>query len=346
MNKLSQSKFLQKIPLLLIVLIAIALLIYTIWRLQTSPETDNAFVYADTINVVPEVSGKIEKFYVSDNQFVKKGDLLFQIDARPYEENLAAATARLNVLNKQIDLHSRTIQAQKYNASAVKASIERAKAVAQQTRDTRIRLEPLYKEGFASKEEVDQAKTAELSATADLNSISLQAQQAQSAVTGDDALIAQREEVRAEIALAKLNIEYTQVRAPFDGRVSSLKTSIGQYATALKPLFTLINTEKWFVIANFRETDLKNITAGTPVKVRIMSDTSKTFDAVVDSIGYGVLPDDGGSVFEGLPMVKRTINWVHVSQRFPVKVYVKNPDINLFRIGASATVQLSPQDKK
>lgn len=154
----------------------------------------------------------------------------------------------------------------------------------------------------------------------------LQAQQASAAVSGVDALVAQRAEVEAQIAIAELNLEYTEVRAPFDGRVASLRTTVGQFASALKPVFTLIDTRHWYVVANFRETDLKGVRAGMPATVYLTSDTGKRFGGTIDSISYGVLPDDGGVVLDGLPRVARSINWVHVSQRFPVKIAVRDPD--------------------
>ncbi len=155
--------------------------------------------------------------------------------------------------------------------------------------------------------------------------------------------MAQRAAVEADIALTKLHLEMATVRAPFDGRVVSLKTSVGQFASAMRPIFTLIDTRHWYVIANFRETDLKNIHVGTPATIRLMSDSGKTFEGKVDSIGYGVLPDDGGLVLGGLPKVPRSINWVRVAQRFPVKIMVDKPDPEMFRIGASATANLELQ---
>ncbi|MRB85093.1 HlyD family efflux transporter periplasmic adaptor subunit, partial [Bacillus thuringiensis] len=85
------------------------------------------------------------------------------------------------------------------------------------------------------------------------------------------------------IALTKLHLEMATVRAPFDGRVVALKTSVGQFASAMRPIFTLIDTRHWYVIANFRETELKNIHAGTPANVRLMSDSGKVFVGKVDS---------------------------------------------------------------
>ncbi|MGL4720852.1 MAG: HlyD family efflux transporter periplasmic adaptor subunit, partial [Kluyvera intermedia] len=139
------------------------------------------------------------------------------------------------------------------------------------------------------------------------------------------------------------HLEMATVRAPFDGRVVSLKTSIGQFASAMRPIFTLIDTRHWYVIANFRETELKNIHAGSPTTLYLMSDSGKTFSGKVDSIGYGVMPEDGGLVLGGLPHVARSINWVHVAQRFPVKIMVDKPDAEMFRIGASAVATLESQ---
>ena len=331
-KKAPRSKF----PALLVVALALVALVFVIWRVDSAPSTNDAYASADTIDVVPEVSGRIVELAVTDNQAVKQGDLLFRIDPRPYEANLAKAEASLAALDKQIMLTQRSVDAQQFGADSVNATVEKARAAAKQATDTLRRTEPLLKEGFVSAEDVDRARTAQRAAEADLNAVLLQAQ---SAVSGVDALVAQRAAVEADIALTKLHLEMATVRAPFDGRVISLKTSVGQFASAMRPIFTLIDTRHWYVIANFRETDLKNIRSGTPATIRLMSDSGKTFEGKVDSIGYGVLPDDGGLVLGGLPKVSRSINWVRVAQRFPVN----KPDPEMFRIGASAVANLEPQ---
>lgn len=340
----SQNKTLRnKIPALALTLLALIVLIWVIWRIDSAPSTNDAYASADTIDVVPEVSGRIIELAVRDNQQVKQGDLLFRIDPRPYEANLAKAEASLAALDKQIMLTQRSVDAQKYAADSVEASVGKARAAAKLANDTLHRTEPLLSQGFVSAEDVDRARTAQRTSEADLNAVLLQAQQAASAVSGVDALVAQRVAVEADIALTKLHLEMATVRAPFDGRVVSLKTSIGQFASAMRPIFTLIDTRHWYVIANFRETELSNIHAGSPATLRLMSDSGKTFTGKVDSIGYGVLPDDGGIVLGGLPRVSRSINWVRVAQRFPVKIMVDNPDADMFRIGASAVASLESQ---
>jgi membrane fusion protein, multidrug efflux system len=342
-RKTSKKKWLA----IALVIVTIVLLLFVIRLLDRSPRTDDAYVYADTIDVVPEVSGRIVELPVHDNQAVKQGDLLFRIDARAYEDALAHGKASLVALDRQIELTQRTVNAQQYNAQSVRAAVERAQAAATQAADTLHRIEPLLAQGYVSAEEVDQARTAQRATQAELSAAQLQAQQAAAAVSGVDALVAQRAVVMSEIAIAELNLEYATVRAPFDGRIVSLKTSTGQYASVLKPIFTLIDTRNWYVVANFRETELKNIAPGTPATVYLMSDTSQRFHGTVDSIGYGVSSEESGIALPGgLPRIARTLNWVHVAQRFPVKIRVDNPDPDLFRVGTSAVAVLHPERQR
>jgi multidrug efflux system membrane fusion protein len=333
----------RKWPAIVLVVVTLLLLVYVIRLLDRAPRTDDAYVYADTIDVVPEVNGRIVELAVHDNQAVKQGDLLFRIDPRPYQDALTRGKASLVALDRQIELTQRTVNAQQYNAQSVRAAVERARAAASQASDTLHRMEPLLSHGYVSAEDVDRAHTAQRATQAELSAAQLQAQQAAAAVSGVDALVAQRAVVMAEIALAELNLEYATVRAPFDGRIASLKTSTGQFASALKPVFTLIDTRHWYVVANFRETELKGVRTGTPATVYLMSDTGQRFQGAVDSISYGVAPDEAGLALPGgLPRIQRTLNWVHVSQRFPVKIRVDNPNPELFRVGTSAVAVLEP----
>ncbi|MFI4941170.1 MAG: multidrug transporter subunit MdtN [Burkholderiales bacterium] len=325
-----------RIVALLLLVAAVALGIYILWRVDTAPRTDDAYAYADTINVAPEVSGRIVDLAVKDNQAVKAGDVLFRIDPRPFEQTLAKAQATLVALDSEIELTQRSVNAQKLAAASAATGADKARAGAEQAADTLNRMEPLLGKGYVAAEQVDQARTAKRVAQVQLNTALLDAQRAAAAVSGVDALVAKREVVKAEIALAKLNLEYATVRAPFDGLVIDLKTSTGQFAAVGRPIFTLANTSRWYVIANFRETELAHIVPGHAAEVYMMSAPAKHFTGVVESIGYGVYPDDGGGDTAGLPRVPRSINWVRVAQRFPVRILVEKPDPAVFRIGASA----------
>ncbi|MGQ6399736.1 multidrug transporter subunit MdtN [Serratia sp. IR-2025] len=324
----------------LLTLLTLVALLWIIKTLDEAPRTDDAYVYADTINVAPQVNGLIIKMPIRENQWVNKGDVLFQIDPRPYQDSLNRAVASLAQLDQQITLAQRDVNAQKFNAKAAEKRVEVARAAAEQDANTLRRLEALRPLNYISKEDLDRARAAQHASTAQLQSSQLQAQQANAAVSSVAALIAEREVIKADISTAQFNLEHTIVKAPFDGRVTALKTTSGQYASIGKPVFTLIDSTAWYVVANFRESELENIHNKSKVDVYLMSNTSKHFTGVVDSIGYGVYPDDGGSTQDGLPNVSRSINWVRVAQRFPVRIRIINPELDIFRIGESAVVNI------
>jgi multidrug efflux system membrane fusion protein len=123
--------------------------------------------------------------------------------------------------------------------------------------------------------------------------------------------------------------------SPFDAYVTNLNISEGAYAHPGSAMFTLIDMRVWYVIANYRESKLKNIPLGTHVDIYLLEHPNRRFNGKVESIGYGVFPEDG-QVVGGLPNIERTLNWVHLSTRFPVRVRVQDPDPKLFRIGATA----------
>lgn len=322
---------------------AIVLGASVIIHLDQAPRTDDAYVYADTINVAPEVSGRIIELNVHDNQPVKCGDVLFRIDPRPYQAVLAKAEAALVALENEIMLAQRAINAQALAVQVAGAAVERARATAKQAGDTLARMEPLQDTGFLASEQIDQARTAKIAAEAALAGALLDQQRAQAAVSGVDALVARKAAQKAEIDLARLNLNYATVEAPLDGVVINLKTTVGQFAAAGRPVFTMVDTRRWYVVANFRETELSKIQNGQRATLHILGLRSTPFDGVVESIGFGVFPDDGGGEIGGLPRISRSINWVRVAQRFPVKILVTRADPALFRLGASAVAVMQAE---
>jgi multidrug efflux system membrane fusion protein len=139
----------------------------------------------------------------------------------------------------------------------------------------------------------------------------------------------------AKVDAARLDLERCRVLAPFDAYVTNMNISVGAYAHPGAAMFTLVDTRAWWVVANYREAELKSIHRSGHVTVYLMEHPDRTFDGVVESIGYAVFPEDG-QVSSGLPNIDRTLNWVHLSSRFPVRVRVEHPDPSLFRIGATA----------
>ncbi|MCK6964529.1 multidrug transporter subunit MdtN [Enterobacter bugandensis] len=328
---------------LFIITLSVLTLTVLVWLIRVydkTPGTDDAYVYADSINIAPQVNGLIINMPARENQLVHKGDVLFEIDPRPYRDALIRAKGSLEQLEQQIILTQRDVNAQELNARAAEKQIEAARATAEQDAATLRRLEALRTKNYVSGESLDQARARQRTSAAQLQSVRLQAEQANAAVSSVAALTAKREIVKADISTAEFNLEHTIVRAPFDGRITSLKTTSGQYVSTGQAVFTLIDTNNWYVVANYRESELSNIRDGDNADVYLMSDTGRHFTGSVESIGYGVYPDDGGAVQGGLPSIARSINWVRVAQRFPVRIRITAPDSRLFRMGTSAVVKV------
>jgi membrane fusion protein, multidrug efflux system len=373
------------------VVAAILALLLVILATDRNPRTDDASVRANLIEIAPEVSGRLVQLPARDNAFVKQGDLLFEIDPRPFQYALQQALSDQDALEQQIIDAKRRIAAQRSAADAAaagvrhsetgiktagsdvdvaKATISRAQAAvaaaeAQLTLATNNlhRIEPLLQKQYVTVEQVDQANTAVRVAQGTYDQaqaalVQAHAQQTQSVLRQQqadalasesqarlgqaihtidtvDTLMSQRPARAARVDSARLDLERTRVVSPFDAYVTNMNISEGAYARAGSPLFTLIDTRTWYVIANFRESKLKNISIGTHVDVYLMGHPDRRFNGVVDSIGYGVFPEDG-RVVAGLPQIERTLNWVHLSTRFPVRIRIQDPDPHMFRIGATA----------
>jgi multidrug efflux system membrane fusion protein len=361
-----------------------------------NPRTDDAEVFANFIGVAPVVNGPIVKLNVADNQRVKQGDLLFDIDERPYIYALGLAKSERATLEGQISDERRTIaslgsavdvarantrssEANLLRAAAAideakadvigsKAAIDRADAEATYATNNLNRVEPLLAKQFVTVDQIDQAKTLQTTrqqalyqarsqlalsqarldsaqaqykqAVAQLEQSHEQTQQAAHAVTTLDPLTAQRSGRDSAIGLAQYNLDNCRFVAPFDGRVTNLTISEGAYAHVGQEIFTLIDTRTWWAVANFRETQLRHIHPGMKADVYVLSRPNIRFTGVVDSVGFGVTPDADvvGRFTQGLPDVQRTLNWVRLASRFPVRVRIEEHPSDLFRLSESAVV--------
>jgi multidrug efflux system membrane fusion protein len=319
------------------VIVGAVVLILWVWNIiEHHPRTDDAIVRANVVGITPRVRGQIIKLNVQDNQAVAAGDVLFEIDPADYELSLEKAKAALAMLDQQIVV-ARAQDAQlKFQITAAEAGVERAKAELRQAGDTLGRIQPLLTSGFAKADDVDRAATAKQVAAAALAAEEQRLNQAQIALSPLASLIAQRPGAVAAIDLAKLELSYCKVIAPFPGRVISLNISAGAYASAGIPVFSLLDTRKWYVLANFREGEIRHFAPGTKAEVFLSAAPDRHFAGAVQGIGWAVKPTDVIDIPHGLPYVKRELNWVHIAQRFPVRIEIENPDMELFRMGASA----------
>jgi multidrug efflux system membrane fusion protein len=163
-----------------------------------------------------------------------------------------------------------------------------------------------------------------------------------------DPLVTQRQGRTAAIANAEYNYNQCHVFAPFDARVTNLVISEGAYAHVGQEIFTLIDTRVWWVVANFRETQLKHIQPGMSADIYLMSDPSVRFTGIVESTGYGVIPDPSllGRITSGLPDVQRTLSWVRLASRYPVRIRMQSPPSDGIRLGESAVVVIRGYKRK
>ena len=309
---------------------------YTIDRIDRRPRTHDAFLYADSAGLAPDVSGRIVALKAHDNQSVRAGDILVEIDPEPFELHLRQARAQVAALKAQIDLTTRQVSAQSSGADAAATQIERARSQLAFAHDTVGRLAPLLAKGYVTEQQVDEARTNERTAQAALLSTTQQAKQAREAVGDTESLAAQLAGAEAAVALAERDLRNATLRAPFDGLVVGLDIAAGAYAAAGHPLFTLVKAHDWYAVGNFRETELPQIAAGDPATVWMMADGEHPIAGTVESLGWGVRPEDGGG--PTLPAVARTLNWVVVAQRFPVRIRLDHPPEGAMRIGATVSV--------
>jgi membrane fusion protein, multidrug efflux system len=328
---------LGRVIVLAIVAGAMVLAVVVVSRIVQHPQTDDAIVMADTIGVVPQVSGTIVELHVVDNQAVKDGELLFVIDPRPYELAVKRARAELAALDGEIDVTGRRIEGQRYAFDAAKATVQRMEAQAKNAADTLNRLAPLLHKEFVTPDKIDQVRTEKLAAEAGLEEARRKRDQAEQDIGDLNALLAKREAAQAALGKAELDLSYCYVRAEFDALVVNLHTAIGQFvAPGPTPVFSLVDTRAWYVMANYRETELAHIAPGMEAELYVQTDPTYRFRGIVQGIGWAVNPEDQ-PIVPGVPKIERELNWVHIAQRFPVRIRIENPEpAHVFRVGASA----------
>lgn len=294
------------------------------------PSTDDAYVNAHIVHIAPQVSGLIQKVYVKNDQFVSKGTALFQIDARPFE--IAVAKARTNLYISQ--------QNRNANRDAIaiaKANVEKAQTTLDLNQKTLERITQLVNSGRASVSQGDEAKANRDVAKTQWILAKNQLQKILHEVGRLDDGNAQVQAARASLAQAKLNLSYTLVTAPQDGIITHFNARVGGMALQGKELLSEIETQEWWVDANFKETQLERIRTGQSVKIQIDGYPGVRFDGIVESISGGT-----GSIFSIMPPENATGNWVKVTQRVPVKIKITSRDRKYpLRVGLSSQVEIN-----
>ena len=279
--------------------------------------TDDAFVDGYVTLISPRVPGQVTRLLVTDNQEVKKDDVLVEIDPRDYEASLAQAKADLAAAQSQSDQSQAQVKVSEARVAQAQAAVTAAEAEARRATDDLKRYESVESKAV-SESAIDLAQAQARSANANLEAARSQTNAAEAEVTlseaGVETATAAVQQAEAKLQQAGLNLSYTKIIAPLDGRITARTVQPGNYVQPGQALLALVPKDVW-VVANFKETQLTYMKPGQPVELSVDAYPNRKFKGKVDSLQAGT-----GARFSLLPPENAVGNYVKVVQRIPVKV--------------------------
>lgn len=344
----------------IIVLVAVLLILVKYWDYVVNPWTRDGQVEADVIRVTPRVTGPIVELPIRDNQFVKAGELLFRIDPRTFEAELARARAQLDETGDNVDALEKQVEAARAAVDVAKGNIERSKsevaaydATIARDRAELARQRDLLAKNATSQRSLESAQASYEVSLQQKRSAEAQILQARANLAASEADLAEAEaklgqlgqnnpQLRAALAglrQAELNMEFTEVRAPVDGYVTNLNLRLGTQAVANQPALALVDVSSFRVVGFFRENHIEDIRPGDRAMVTLMTYPDTPLEAYVDSLGWGIAQQDGSTAADLLPSISPTFDWIRLAQRIPVRVNLKMvpPEVQL-RVGTTCSV--------
>lgn len=349
-NSNNKRKKLAIIVFSAIVLIGAATLYFYLSYKATHITTDDAFVEGRIHTIASKIRGTVKGVYVNDNQPVKKGDMLLEIDPADYDVKVSEALSGLNAEKAGLSEAVARIEASKRQLSELRAAIETSGAnlelqdanLKQAETDMR-RAESLYREEIIPKERYEKTMTAYKVAAAQVKAAKEQMRQAEMALQTQKAIVKQAEAARtaqlsaikqgeALLKEAELNYSYTKIYSPSDGYITKKSVETGNQIQAGQPLMAVVSLNDMWIVANYKETQLEKIRQGQKVKIKVDTYPGKTFMGKVESIMAGT-----GATFSLFPPENATGNYVKVVQRIPVKILLdKDTDKeHVLRVGMS-----------
>lgn len=316
---------------LFVLIVVVALIAYYILTDRYTPLTTDAYLQAYVIQVAPRVEGQVVQVPVRENQAVKAGDLLFEIDRRPFQHKVEL----LNAQRVQAVQHVAELEA---DLSAAKAEDARLAAEEEYARVVHEQEQAIYKRDATTDRKFVEAVQKYKAAHAALERSRAQVRKVEQALAArigtKHALVAA---VEAQLASARLDLDWTRIVAPCDGLMTDLQLREGSYTHAGRAAMTLIDTSRWLIVANFRENALTSMRAGLPAGVAFRGLPGRLFDARVVSVGWGV--SQGQGIPSGqLPEIKVPASWVPPAQRFQVRLTLDDPASIPLRVGMTGSV--------
>jgi membrane fusion protein, multidrug efflux system len=346
----NKHKKLSLIVLAIVIIIGAVTLFFYLRYKATHITTDDAFIEGRVHTIGARIKGAVKGVYVSDNQLVKQGDLLAEIDPADYDvkveqasSGVKAETARLYEAEARIAVSKTQINEIDASIETLRANLELQEASFGQTEKDRDRAENLYKSGTIAKERYEKASTAYTVASAQVKAAREQLKQAEKALDTQRAIVKQSEAVKvsqksairekeARLHEARLNAGYTKIYAPSGGYITKKSVETGNQIDVGQPLMAVVSLGDIWVTANYKETQLAKVRPGQKVSFRVDAFPGKKFSGSVESIMSGT-----GAVFSLFPPENATGNYVKVVQRIPVKIVLdKDTDKeHVLRIGMS-----------
>ena len=302
--------------------------------------TDDAYVHTASVAISSDVAGRVLEVNVRDNQTVRKGEVLFRLDAEPFRIAVEEAAAQLSSARLQVE----SLKASYRQRQAELASARETLAYQQREADRQQRL---LAAGISSQLQVDRAVHALEGARSQLAAAQQQVNAVAADLGGDPNIDADRhptvQHARAVLDRAKLNLSYTVIEAPSDGVVTRVEQlQAGTYISASAPVFALVVAGDTWIEANFKENQLAHMRVGQNADVYVDSYPGKKFEGRVVSVSPGT-----GSTFSLLPAENATGNWVKVVQRLPVRVELRQLSADFpLEAGLSATVDVDTRHER
>jgi len=327
-------------------LVGIAITLWCAWSvivvmvvLDRRPRTDDATVTAHVVGVAANVGGYVSRVAVVDNQPVSQGDLLVEIDARPFEIALADAKAKLALTELEVrEIEDRIVVAA--------VSIEARRAEVDYARQYLTRIEPLLARQFVTPDQVDEARRNVKVAEAKVAESEAELRRAQNSLGQLGDVNVRVAAAKAAVEKARLDLDYCSIRSPVDGFVTNMAVSPGRFVHAGEKLFALVDGSQWFVIANFVETEIERVRPGAKVEVWLMAYPNRRFSGTVQGLAWAVTPAATREVGT-LPAPDPTLDWVRLAQRFPVRIILEPFDAkHPYRMGATATAIIDTEHSR
>lgn len=293
------------------------------------PSTNDAYIKAHVIKVTPQVSGQVERLAIDDQQQVHKGQLLFSIDRRAFRYQEEGAEAALSLTRQQVNADQAAVEAAKANVSNQQAQLVNA-------RRQYHRTQHLAKRHLRSQSDLDNARTKLKGAQAALQLAKAKLQEAKQNLGSAGERNQRIKQAQSKLKTAQLNLAHTRVKAPCSGRIAGLTLQQGDMVTRGSSQFALVCTHRYWVYANFKETDLTRIRPGQSASITVDMYPDHPFHGVVESINPA-----SGAAFSLLPPENATGNWVKVEQRVPVRILVVDAASNYpLRVQTSTEVEV------